>query len=65
MRYLEGGPMTDEEVAIMARYLVQWMAAPVWKLDNSDLIESARQIRTRADINRWLYRALDYGIDPL
>jgi hypothetical protein len=64
--YLAGLTMTDEHVGIMRAYLIQWIEAPVWKLDEAcSLVRDARAIRTKDDIGRWLRAGLDVGMDPL
>ena len=67
--------MTVRDVALMRGYLVQWIDSPVWELNPSHdtrsraalaaLRESAREIRTVADIHRWIHDALQEGQDPL
>jgi hypothetical protein len=65
--YLQGRDLTPSQLAIMRLYLHQWIDAPVWSADGDieALRQSVDQIATRADLERWLDKALDLGIDPL
>jgi len=64
--YLEGADLTARDVAVMRVYLRQWIAAPVWHGPEIDALRAAiDDIANRADISRWLDRAMDAGIDPL
>ena len=78
MRYLEGKPLSHEDVVLIRLYLQQWIDSPVWEtrelLDRWDdcylllLPAMRRKVRTihdRSGIRRWLVEALDMGIDPL
>jgi hypothetical protein len=64
MAYLEGRPMTVEQIAAMRAYLRQWISDPVWK-GAADLREDIDQLDNRAKIRSWLRRAEEIGIDPL
>ena len=65
--YLNGGILSAHQLAIMRAYLHQWIDAPVWKADGDleALRLSVDGIATRADLDRWLDKAVDLGIDPL
>lgn len=64
--YLEHRPMTDRQLALLRLYLRQWIMAPSWQGRMIDVLRTqVNEITTRADIDRWLDRALEEGIDPL
>jgi hypothetical protein len=63
--YLNGRPLTPRQIAAMRAYLRQWMQGP-WQGPMIDVLRTqVEEITTRADIEDWLDRALDAGIDPL
>jgi hypothetical protein len=62
--YLHHRPMTDAQIAIMRAYLRQWIAGPAWR-NVEDLQQDIGGLTSRAEIEEWLNRALDAGIDPL
>jgi len=62
--YLYGRVMNDAEISIMRRYLYQWMTRGTWDAP-AELTDSIKDIRTREDLDGWLHKALDLGIDPL
>ena len=62
--YLDGRTLNHTEVAIMRAYLRQWMFYGDWR-GASDLVARINEIRTRADLDKWLSDALELGIDPL
>ena len=63
--YLAQEDMTYAQIAAMRAYLRQWMAGP-WRGPLIDVLRSQlEEITTPLDIDRWLDRALDAGIDPL
>lgn len=58
--------MSRQEIAAMRVYLRQWIAAPTWIGPMIDVLRSqVEEIASREDIDRWLDRALEQGIDPL
>ncbi len=58
--------MTDRQIAAMRAYLRQWICAPVWHGPMIDVLRTQiDEITTREDIDHWLDRALEEGIDPL
>lgn len=58
--------MTGRQIAAMRGYLRQWINAPVWRGPLIDVLRSqVEEITTRENIEHWLDRALDAGIDPL
>jgi hypothetical protein len=65
-RYLTDQHLTARDVAIMRVYLRQWINDGAWI---GPLIDALRtqvdEIHDRDDIERWLDRAADAGIDPL
>jgi len=64
--YLNGRPLTPQQVATMRAYLRQWIAAPTWRGTNIDLLRATvDSLSTRADIRSWLEVAEREGIDPL
>lgn len=64
--YLNGEPMTDEQIAVMRAYLRQWIAAPVWVGDGVELLRATvDDIACRHGIDIWLDAAMKEGIDPL
>ncbi len=75
MRYLEGKPVSPEDVQLIRLYLQQWIDSPVWemnpemdakaKAELAKLRESVRRIATCMNIDAWLGAAIVIGIDPL
>jgi hypothetical protein len=64
--YLTGGHMTAREVAIMRVYLRLWMSSDHWRGPMIDPLRTQiDHIVDRDDIERWLDRAMNEGIDPL
>lgn len=67
--------LNDHDVIVLAAYLDQWVASPVWDMNPSHdeislqalafLRESVKRIRTPRDVSNWLRAALVHGIDPL
>lgn len=59
-------PMTLAQIAAMRAYLRQWIMADVY---SGPMIDALRtqidDLTTQEDIERWLDRAADEGIDPL
>jgi hypothetical protein len=65
LAYLFGAEMTPEDLAAMRAYLRQWMAAD-WQTPMLDVLRTQiGEIGTRRDVDRWLNRAMDAGVDPL
>jgi hypothetical protein len=63
--YLAGGDLAPHQVAVIRVYLWQWMGGD-WRGPMVDVLRTAvYEITTRADIDGWLDRALNAGIDPL
>jgi hypothetical protein len=59
-------PMTGEQIAVMRAYLRIWINAPLWRGPLIDVLRTqVNEITTRGDLDRWLARAVDQGIDPL
>jgi hypothetical protein len=67
MAYLRNEPMTSDDIALMRAYLTQWIMPSVWGatpgIDKLRL--DVHNIRSRAEIDAWLFDALREGIDPL
>ena len=73
--YLESRPMGSFAVAAVRAYLRQWIDSPAWDMNPAADDESRRElaglraaaaaIETRRDIDEWLYRAIEFGADPL
>jgi hypothetical protein len=64
--YLNGDPLTQQHVSAIRAYLRQWIASPVWAGAGVDgLRDGVDSLTNRAQIDRWLDRAEDLGIDPL
>lgn len=75
MRYLENKSFWADDVMLIRLYLQQWIDSPVWDMNPemndegrrklAQVRKSAREIRTRKDIDGWIRDGLDIGIDPL
>jgi hypothetical protein len=64
--YLQHEPMTDEMIAAMRAYLMQWIMAPAYGGPAVDALRAGiDRLTTRQAIARWLDVALDENIDPL
>lgn len=64
--YLEGRPLTDEQIATMRAYLRQWISAPDWRGIEADKLRAGvDELTTHAAIRGWIIRAERAGIDPL
>lgn len=64
--YLNGKPMTDEQIAAMRAYLRQWIDAPCWKGPAVAFLRATIHCLTsRHNIVAWLAIAEEEGIDPL
>lgn len=70
--YLGGGELTEHQTRIMRLYLGQCINAPIWDQNPegaspelAGLRDSIGSLTNRAQIARWINRALDIGIDPL
>ena len=65
LAYLEGRSLTESDVAAIRAYLRQWINAPAWRGPAIDgLRDAVDSLTNRANIDRWLERAVDAGIDP-
>ena len=62
--YLMGAKLTPEQIAAMRSYLRQWIMQGTW-VNADKLRQSVDAIASRVDIEGWLDRAMDVGIDPL
>jgi hypothetical protein len=64
--YLWREMLTDVEVGVLRAYFRQWINAPVWCGPMIDVLRlDVGAIATRADIDRWVEKALESGVDPL
>lgn len=64
--YLNGGPMTPDQIAAMRAYLRQWIFAPAWKGREVRFLRKAiDDLNSRPAIRSWLAIAEEAGIDPL
>lgn len=70
--YLHGDELDAAQVATMRAYLRQWVMSPVWDAnpfaEGGELDELRAQVdtmQTREDVDSWLQRAMEAGIDPL
>lgn len=64
-------PLSPDHWRALIAYLRYWIQAPCWR-DSGDglvtLVELRReidQVQTVADLDRWIGRCLELGIDPL
>lgn len=58
--------MTAAQIAAMRAYLRQWINAPAWRGPMIDVLRTqVGELTSFAEIDRWLNRAMDEGIDPL
>jgi hypothetical protein len=65
LRVLRHEQLSHDDVAVMCRYLDQWMAGDFRGPDVPGLRAAVADIHTPRDLYVWLGRALDAGIDPL
>ena len=64
--YLKDLAMSDEQIAEMRAYLWQWIFKGDWIGESiGDLKAMVSRIKTRSDIDEWLFLAELEGIDPL
>lgn len=65
--YLADSEMTAEQIAAMRAYLRQWINAPEWRGGGvlAGLRISVDVLENRDQIEDWLDRANEIGIDPL
>ncbi len=65
--YVNQQPIDNDGIRMLQQYFSIWANATVWmpskELEN--LRQSVDAIATVADIDQWLDRAIDIGIDPL
>ena len=62
--YLRGDELDGRQLALMRAYLRQWMLDMVGP-EAAALRERVDSLVDRAALRRWLFDALDDGIDPL
>jgi len=71
--YLTNKPLTLNDLRYLRNYCVQWVNSSAWDLNPfedgrnalANLRESARQIHSVQQLDRWLHDAVDLGMDPL
>jgi len=67
VRFVKEEPLSVHDIAYMRAYLRQWIFADVWP--HSEELDGLRDgidsLTNRANIERWLQRAIDWGVDPL
>jgi hypothetical protein len=64
--YLCGRPITREQVALLRAYLRQSINAPGLQGPAIEVLRvSVNTLCTQIDVDHWLDRALDAGVDPL
>jgi hypothetical protein len=75
MRLIDGKSLSADDILYIRAYLRQWIDSPAWDLnpaaDNESRLElatlrtTARQIKSRQEINEWIAIATKLGMDPL
>jgi hypothetical protein len=63
--YLQGAPLSDDQIAALRAYLRQWIAAPWIGPGIERLRTKVDRLQSREAIEDWLDDALAEGIDPL
>lgn len=72
--YLTDHALTPNQIRYMRAYCVQWVSSSAWTANphargETDelkaLRESAREIRSIQQLDKWLHDAVDIGMDPL
>ena len=74
-RYLAGESLTLREIGLLRAYFRQWVDSLVWDQNPhqdparaeelSALRASAVAIETQKDLEQWVARAVEFGMDPL
>jgi hypothetical protein len=64
-RSLAGGMLDSLEIGVMRAYLRQWMAGEFRGPKVVALRRDVETIASTEDLDAWLERALEAGIDPL
>ena len=66
-KYLRGEPLTDAEVSLMRAYCLQWIELGDWRggPEFDALSDRLASVRSQAQLEAWLDKAIDLGIDPL
>ena len=72
-RYLAGESLTLREIGLLRAYFRQWVDSPLWDQTRrtpraeelSALRASAVAIETQKDLEQWVARAVEFGMDPL
>jgi hypothetical protein len=70
--YLTDRALTPNQIRYLRLYCVQWIGSPVWDANPSGasaelaaLRESAKEIHSIQQLDRWIGDAVDIGMDPL
>lgn len=64
--YLNNEAMTPLQIVAMRAYLRQWIRARQFVGPAVAVLrQSVGEIATQADLRRWIYAAIDAGVDPL
>jgi hypothetical protein len=71
-RYLKGKPLSGDDLRWLRAYCAQWINSSAWDLnpygDGKELAalrESAKEIRSIQQLDRWFRDAFEIGMDPL
>lgn len=59
---------TDEQISLLRDYFEYYINAPCWTPEGqgwAEIKESVSQLRSPADISRWINKCLHLGLDPL
>lgn len=62
--YLAGSDLTAEQIGALRAYLRQWVNCPLFE-GVDGLRDGIASLTNRKQIERWLERAEELGIDPL
>ena len=74
-RLINNEGLSADDILLIRSYLRQWIDSPVWDQNPEMTVKSrraldqlrsrAKEIKNRADIDRWTYLAVEEGMDPL
>ena len=66
MAYLEGKPLSVEDIATLKAYCRHWIMTPVWAGPTIDELRAGVDgLTSREAIERWMDLAIEEGVDPL
>ncbi len=65
-----GATITDGQITLLRDYLEYWVNAPCWRSEGiekemKDLRKSVRELDSATEIDEWIHKALEIGMDPL